>query len=144
MFDFEFSTIRYRFQALNSFTPPYFLGSAFRGILGRRLKKTVCIKPFTECRQCEFKMTCPYTTIFETESILNKPSKYVMRPPYTREKLKEGDSLFLEITLLGETTNYWEFISQSFSGVINIGKERYLKLQEIYSFTTLLKTNTTL
>ncbi|NPA13172.1 MAG: CRISPR system precrRNA processing endoribonuclease RAMP protein Cas6, partial [Aquificae bacterium] len=53
------------------------------------------------------------------------------RPPYTRKKLEEGDSLFLEITLLGETTNYWEFISQSFSGVINIGKERYLKLQEI-------------
>ncbi|WP_457624560.1 CRISPR system precrRNA processing endoribonuclease RAMP protein Cas6 [Persephonella sp.] len=127
MFNFEFSVIKYRFEALSSFTTPYFLGSTFRGILGRKLKKIVCIKPGTECQVCEFRMTCPYTVIFETESFLNKPSRYIMRPPFEKKELQEGDSLELEITLLGETANYWEFISQAFAGILNLGKDRYLK-----------------
>ncbi|MDQ7055060.1 MAG: CRISPR system precrRNA processing endoribonuclease RAMP protein Cas6 [Persephonella sp.] len=131
MINFQFSTLRYRFKALNSFRPPYFLGSAFRGVMGRGLKKTVCIKPFEECSKCEFNRTCPYTVIFETEQFLNQPSKYVMKPPYEKKELKEGDELHLEITLLGETSDYWEFITASFSGVINLGKERYIKLQSV-------------
>jgi len=134
MFNFEFSVIRYEFEAVNSFVTPYFLGSTFRGILGKKLKKIVCIKPFTDCRKCEFKMTCPYTNIFESETMLNKPSRYIMRPPYENKELKEGDRLNLEITLLGDTANYWEFISQSFTGVLNLGKERYIKLKNIYYY----------
>ncbi|NPA52457.1 MAG: CRISPR system precrRNA processing endoribonuclease RAMP protein Cas6 [Aquificae bacterium] len=134
MVNFEFSTIKYKFEALNDFETPYFLGSAFRGILGKRLKKTVCIKPFENCLSCEFKKTCPYTVIFETETILNQPSRYVMRPPFEKRNLKEKDNLELEITLLGETTNYWEFITASFSSVLNIGKERYLKLKDVYFY----------
>ena len=135
MFNFEFSRIKLDFEALNNFQTPYFLGSTFRGIMGKKLKKMVCIKPFEpSCETCEFKKTCPYTTIFETEGVLNQPSKYVMKPPFKVEHLKEGEILSLEITLLGETANYWEFIIGSFSGVLNIGKERYLKLKDVYFF----------
>ena len=131
MINFQFSTIRYTFEAVNDFETPYFLGSTFRGILGKKLKKMVCIKPFEECKKCEFRNTCPYTVIFETEHLLNKPSKYIMRPPFERKKVMPGDKLFLEITLLGDTSNYWEFITGSYSGVHNIGKERYIKLKEV-------------
>ncbi|WP_457626002.1 CRISPR system precrRNA processing endoribonuclease RAMP protein Cas6 [Persephonella sp.] len=131
MINFQFSVIRYRLEALNEFEVPYFLGSTFRGIMGRRLRKIVCIKPAEDCRVCEFKMTCPYTVVFDTEAVLNKPSKYIFRPPYTRKKIKEGESITFDITLLGESSNYWEFISECFSGVLNIGKDRYLKMRGI-------------
>ena len=135
MFNFEFSRIKLEFQSLNEFRTPYFLGSTFRGIMGRKLKKTVCIKPSLDsCKDCEFKMTCPYTTVFETEAILNQPSKYVMKPEFSNRNLKENEILTLEITLLGETANYWEFLINSFSGVLNIGKERYIKLKNIYFY----------
>ncbi len=139
MVNFQFSTLRYSFKVLNDFKTPYFLGSAFRGVMGKRLKKTVCIKPFEECNRCEFNRTCPYTVIFETEQFLNQPSKYVMRPPYEKKELKEGEKLHLEITLLGETSDYWEFITASFSGVINLGKERYIKLEKVEYFHPLQK-----
>ena len=135
MFNFEFSRIKLEFQSLNEFRTPYFLGSTFRGIMGRKLKKTVCIKPSLDsCKDCEFKMTCPYTTVFETEAILNQPSKYVMKPEFSNRNLKENEILTLEMTLLGETANYWEFLINSFSGVLNIGKERYIKLKDIYFY----------
>ncbi|SNZ09141.1 Uncharacterized conserved protein [Persephonella hydrogeniphila] len=134
MVNFQFSAIRYGFEALNDFEPPYFLGSTFRGIMGKRLKKMVCIKPREECKVCEFKMTCPYTVVFDTESVLNKPSKYIFKPPYIQKKIKKGESIILDMTLLGESSDYWEFITESFSGVLNIGKDRYLKLKEIKYF----------
>lgn len=131
MINFQFSTIRYTFEAVNEFETPYFFGSTFRGILGRKLRKMVCIKPFEECKKCEFINTCPYTVIFETEHLLNKPSKYIMKPPFEKKKLKSGDKLFLEMTLLGDTANYWEFITGAYSGVHHIGKDRYIKLKSI-------------
>jgi hypothetical protein len=134
MVNFAFSTIRYQFEALTKMDVPYFLGSSFRGIMGKRLKKTVCIKPFEECEKCEFRKTCPYSVIFETEITLNKPSKYVLKPPFEKRKLKAGESIYLEITLLGETSNYWEFISGSLIGKISLGKDKLLKLKEIYFY----------
>ena len=131
MINFQFSTIRYTFEAVNEFETPYFLGSTFRGILGRKLRKMVCIKPFEDCKKCEFRNTCPYTVIFETEHLLNKPSKYIMKPPFEKKKLKTGDKLFLEMTLLGDTANYWEFITGAYSGVHHIGKNRYIKLKDV-------------
>ena len=134
MMNFQFSIIRYDFEVLNNFETPYFLGSTFRGIMGKKLKRMVCIKPREDCKNCEFKMTCPYTVIFDTEVILNQPSKYIMRPPFENTELKEGDTLSLEITLLGETANYWEFITQTYTGVLNLGRERYIKLKDVYFY----------
>ncbi len=127
MIDFEFSRIQIEFTALTSFTQPYFLGSSFRGILGKRLKKMVCIKPREECKHCEFRKTCPYTVIFETELYLNKPSKYILQPEYSIKEIKEGEKIYLNITLIGNASNYWEFIIESFNTVINLGKERFIK-----------------
>ncbi len=137
MFNFLFSTIRYEFSSINTFDIPYFLGSTFRGILGKRLKKTVCIKPFEECGKCEFSKSCPYAIVFETELVFNKPSKYVMKPPFMKKSIQRGETLNLEITLLGEALNYWEFISAAFVDRLNIGKGRILKLKNIYYYDPL-------
>ncbi|WP_456403171.1 CRISPR system precrRNA processing endoribonuclease RAMP protein Cas6 [Persephonella sp.] len=134
MINFEFSQIRIDYRAVNSFKQPYFLGSAIRGILGRRLKKIVCIKPREDCSNCEFKKSCPYTIIFETESILNQPSKYVLKPPYEHKDLNEGDIIPIDITLLGSASNYWEFISESLNGTFNLGKDRFIKTSQIYYY----------
>ena len=135
MFNFEFSRLKLEFKALNSFQTPYFLGSAFRGIMGKNLKKTVCIKPFEEsCKNCDLKTTCPYTVIFETEEVLNYPAKYSIKPPFQVIQLQENQTISMDITLLGTTANYWEFIISSFSDILNLGKERYLKLHKIYFY----------
>ncbi len=134
MINFEFSKIRLEYTALTEFKQPYFLGSSIRGVLGRKLKKIVCIKPREECKTCEFNKTCPYTVIFETELYLNMPSKYVLQPQYSSKELKEGDKLYIDITLLGFASNYWEFIIQSLNTVINLGKERFIKQTEVYYY----------
>ena len=127
MIDFKFSNIELEYTALTSFNQPYFLGSAFRGILGRRLKRIVCIKPREDCRSCKFNKTCPYTIIFETELYFNQPSKYVLQPEYSSKELKDGEKLYINITLLGQTANYWEFITEALNTVINLGKDRFIK-----------------
>ncbi|WP_457622437.1 CRISPR system precrRNA processing endoribonuclease RAMP protein Cas6 [Persephonella sp.] len=134
MINFEFSQIRIDYKVLRPFRQPYFLGSSIRGILGRRLRKIVCIKPREECINCEFKKSCPYTVIFETESILNQPSKYVLKPPYERRELKEGDIISINLTLLGAASNYWEFITESLNGIFNLGKERYIETDKVYYY----------
>ncbi len=134
MINFEFSKVRLEYTALTNFKQPYFLGSSIRGVLGRKLKKIVCIKPREECKTCEFNKTCPYTVIFETELYLNMPSKYVLQPEYSNKELKEGDKLYVDITLLGFASNYWEFIIQSLNTVINLGKERFIKQTGVYYY----------
>jgi CRISPR-associated endoribonuclease Cas6 len=134
MVDFEFSRIRLKYTALTEFKQPYFLGSAIRGVLGRRLKKTVCIKPREECITCEFNKTCPYTIVFDSQRILNLPSKYVMQPEYSTKNLKEGESNYVDITLLGYVSNFWEFIINSLNTVINLGKERFMKFSNVYYY----------
>ena len=134
MVEFEFSRIRLEYTALTDFNQPYFLGSSIRGVLGKRLRKIVCIKPREDCKVCEFNKTCPYTVIFETELYLNMPSKYVLQPEYNSRQLKEGDKLNIDITLLGFASNYWEFIIQSLNTVINLGKERFIKQSGIYYY----------
>lgn len=134
MIDFEFSRIRLEYTALSDFKQPYFLGSAIRGVLGKRLKKMVCIKPHEECKNCEFNKTCPYTIIFETEAYLNQPSKYILQPEYSTKEIKDGDKLYVDITLLGFASNYWEFIIESLNTVIDLGKERFIKQTGIYHY----------
>jgi len=134
MINFEFSKVRLEYTALSEFKQPYFLGSAIRGVLGRRLKKMVCIKPREECKTCEFNKTCPYTIIFETELYLNQPSKYVLQPEYDNKELNEGDKIYIDIALLGFASNYWEFIIQSLNTVINLGKDRFIKQTGVYYY----------
>lgn len=134
MINFEFTSLRYSFEVLTEFNLPYFLGSAFRGIFGRRLKKIVCIKPFEDCKVCEFKKSCPYTNVFETEAILNTPSKYVMRPPYKKIQVKPGDTIYIDITLLKDIIDFHQFITASFLDVLNLGKNRIVKLKEVEYF----------
>ncbi len=97
----------------------------------------VCIKPFIECKECELNQTCPYTVIFESELFFNKPSKYVFLMPFEKRMLKEDDILSIEITLLGESSEYWEFLIASLSGVLNLGKERFIKSVGSYYYNPL-------
>ena len=127
MGNFTFSRIRLEYKAITDFKQPYFLGSAIRGVLGRRLKKIVCIKINEECKNCEFNKTCPYTVVFETELYLNQPSKYVMIPEYEEKEVKKGNSIYVDITLLGNTLEYWQFIIEALRTTINLGKGRLIK-----------------
>ncbi len=137
MVNFEFIRLRIDYKVLTSFKQPYFLGSTFRGILGKKLKNMVCIKPFKECKECELNKTCPYTVIFESELFLNKPSKYVFLMPFEEKELKEDDILSIEIVLLGESLDYWEFLVASLSGVLNLGKDRFIKSVGSYYYNPL-------
>ncbi|PMP76271.1 MAG: CRISPR-associated protein Cas6 [Sulfurihydrogenibium sp.] len=137
MVNFEFVRLRFDYKILTPFSQPYFLGSSFRGIMGRKLKSTVCIKPFKSCQECELNQTCPYTVIFESELILNKPSKYVFIMPFEKRELKEGDTLSIDVTLLGSSSDYWEFLIASLSGEFSLGKGRILKSTNVYYYNPL-------
>jgi hypothetical protein len=132
-FSFPLSIIKLQFKVMTEFREPYFLGSAFRGILGKRLKTLSCIKPFLEdCKKCDYTISCPYSLIFETELMHNKPSRYVFRPPYKTRELKPNDILELDITLLDNAVDFFDFIKNSFEGFLYLGKDRIIKLDKVF------------
>ncbi len=59
---------RYRFnlQALEDIQLPAYSGSAWRGVLGHALKRTVCVTRERDCRGCLLYRSCVYPYLFET------------------------------------------------------------------------------
>src|SRR5580658_1964957 len=62
------SRYKLRFAAEFPFHFAGFSGSAWRGVLGHALKKTVCITRQERCQDCMLYRSCVYPYIFETPS----------------------------------------------------------------------------
>lgn len=84
---------------------PYYLGSAWRGLIGWELRRLIC--PFQElpsCQPCLIKDPCPYFMLFEKgtghQGIKDAPRGYILYPPPKNNNSQEE----LEITLIGECT----------------------------------------
>jgi hypothetical protein len=52
--------------------PPYFIGSQLRGALGYALKKTVCINPTFDCKDCFCKDDCLFYKFYEQKNTFHK------------------------------------------------------------------------
>ena len=65
----EVSRLRFWLEAIDTVRLPAFAGSAFRGMLGFGLRRTVCLTRQPVCDGCLLRTTCVYSTLFETPSV---------------------------------------------------------------------------
>jgi hypothetical protein len=112
---------------LNGYT-----GSAWRGLFGHALKKTVCITRVPRCQDCMLYRSCVYPYIFETpvpagsqqlrnyESI---PHPFLLEVPWAaRHSLKTpGHETSLRLTLFGFANRYLAYVVHAFSEGVQQG-----------------------
>mgnify|MGYP001773059584 CR=1 FL=1 len=134
MFNFEFARIRLEFLAVYNFESKYLIGQVFNGILNRNLKNLVCLKPDEKsCEGCKFLNVCPYIKIASTDIIPTQFSKYALKPYPNSNKIEDGTTFCLDITLLGKTLDYWEFVLNAFPKTIRF-KNSIFVLKNAYFY----------
>ena len=91
---------------------PDLTGSAWRGLIGWKLKKLIC--PFekrSRCNECSIADYCPYYVLYEQKSsfpgLSDTPKGYVLFPDYEAKRWRYGIETLL-----------WWGIVQKFSAVI--------------------------
>ena len=122
---------RLRFESSGKGRLPDYLGSAWRGVLGHALKKTVCVTSLSTCPPCLLYRSCPYPYIFETPPPLTaqKMRKYSAAPhPFLLEleHTPENDVDQVGLTLVGHGNRYLAYFIHAFqrAGTQGLGKDR--------------------
>jgi hypothetical protein len=104
------SRFRFLLEALEPVRLPEYSGSAWRGILGHGLRRTVCVTRQPVCDGCLLRQTCLYSTFFESPapSGLNGrrydrlPHPFVLDvDPQTPRETAPGQAMRLGVTLIG-------------------------------------------
>ncbi len=99
---------------------PTFKGSSFRGVVGRTLKKALCVlKTYENCHLCPLYKECYYAYIFETIPDPNKPlpfnlhkypsipHPFIIEPPEEKKNTYiKGETFNLRIILIGKAVSY--------------------------------------
>ncbi len=109
-----FDILELRFVAETEVALRDFAGSAWRGAVGRALKRLVCIMRLRPCEGCVIEASCLYTRLFEmraaeADPLLGKvgraPQPFVLdcRTP-TPCRLAPGDPFMLRLVLIGRRT----------------------------------------
>jgi hypothetical protein len=102
--------LRFRFVADETMRLPAYSGSAWRGVLGRALRQSVCVTRQPRCAGCLLLTHCVYSTFFEsppaspaTAKRYNAlPHPFVLEPQIDgRRELQAGAELQLGMTLVG-------------------------------------------
>ncbi len=113
--------------------PPY-EGSAWRGLFGHALRRTVCVTRERECTACLLRGSCVYPYIFETPPPQDSrrmrlytaaPHPFVLRPdPDAPRRLRVGEPFELEILLFGRANGHLPYILHAFrsAGSRGIGR----------------------
>ena len=117
---FPFAEYRFNFTAQTDFLLPTYTGSAWRGLFGHALKKTVCITHETSCQGCLLSQQCVYSYVFETpppentDIMRNYPSAphpFIIRPdPNQAQWVKKGDRLFIDMVLIGRANQHLPYM----------------------------------
>jgi hypothetical protein len=76
------------FRAIDEIVLPSYTGSAWRGLFGRGLKKTLCPVAHTKCPECLLKTTCSYIFLFEN-NLQNNFKKYSANPYILNAPVKD-------------------------------------------------------
>ncbi|EIC21523.1 Uncharacterized conserved protein (DUF2276) [Thiorhodovibrio frisius] len=102
--------LRFHCQSLDALRLPYFSGSAWRGLLGHSLRRSVCVTRAPHCDGCLLRGQCVYSRFFETPPLSPEmslrynalPHPFVLEPPPAGARdHAPGDPLSLGITLIG-------------------------------------------
>lgn len=138
MDDYTLPLSRYRltFIAQDTLKLPEFSGSAWRGVFGHALKDAVCMVNQKQCDTCLLKQSCIYTYIFETpppksatmmRRYPHAPHPYIIDASAQQsQQVKKGESLSIEVSLVGKANQYLAYIIHAFaqSGERGIGYQR--------------------
>ncbi|HHL19405.1 MAG TPA: CRISPR system precrRNA processing endoribonuclease RAMP protein Cas6 [Thiothrix sp.] len=118
--DFPLAEYRFHFTAQTDFLLPPYTGSAWRGLFGHALKRTVCVTHEKHCENCLLWQQCVYSYIFETPppattTMMRKsktaPHPFIIRPdPQQAQTVKAGDSLFIDMVLIGRANQQLPYI----------------------------------
>ncbi|ADE15892.1 conserved hypothetical protein [Nitrosococcus halophilus Nc 4] len=111
---------------------PAYAGSAWRGVLGRALKQTVCVARGTPCGECMLARSCVYPYIFETPPPPDsrKMRRYNAAPhPFVlvlEENSTASTRYTLGLTLFGRGNRYLPYFIHAFirAGEQGIGPRR--------------------
>ncbi len=102
--------LRFLCEALEPMHLPAYTGSAWRGVIGRSLRRSVCVTRQPTCAGCLLRTQCAYSTFFEsppaspdTAARYNAlPHPFVLEPEAPgRRTVAPGESLALGMTLIG-------------------------------------------
>jgi hypothetical protein len=122
------SRYKLRFAAENLFSFSGFSGSAWRGVFGHALKKTVCITRNEICRQCMLYRSCVYPYIFETPAPPHSlklrnydevPRPFVLSVPWGRTN--PARTFETGLTLFGRGNHYLAYIIHSLRRAASAG-----------------------
>lgn len=113
--------------------PPY-AGSAWRGLLGHSLRRTVCVTRQPTCQGCLLTGTCAYSVFFESPpSSPESANRYTALPhPFVLDvdarperDVAPGERLRLGMNLIGPAIDLLPYLIQTFdrAGERGIGRE---------------------
>lgn len=131
-----FALARYRFRLLATgpIRLPGYPGSAWRGLFGHSLRRTVCVTHLPECGGCLLRQSCAYPYLFETPvpSTAEKLTRYPVAPhPFVLTVPLGGPAVFdpgaeieVGMALFGRANEYLPYIVHAFSlaGARGIGR----------------------
>ncbi|MEN8130150.1 MAG: CRISPR system precrRNA processing endoribonuclease RAMP protein Cas6 [Pseudomonadota bacterium] len=113
---------------------PEYAGSAWRGIFGHALKRTVCVTRERDCSPCLLYRSCAYPYIFETSPpadtermrLYNSvPHPFLISPtPSTARCSDPGAAIELDVMLFGRSNAYLPYVIHAFrmAGERGIGR----------------------
>ncbi len=133
--DIRLPLARYRI-ALRALSPIRFgdySGSAWRGLFGHALKRTVCVTRAPVCTGCLLYRSCVYSYIFETppppeterlRGAIAAPHPFVLSPDSQLRELATGDTTRLDLTLIGRATQHLPYLVHALqeAGKAGIGR----------------------
>ncbi len=107
------SRFRFVFRALDPLRMPPYSGSAWRGLLGHGLRRSVCVTRQPDCTGCLLAGSCLYSTFFESpgrysgvpERGAAVPHPFVLSiAPDEPREYAPGETLTLGINLIGDAS----------------------------------------
>ena len=134
---------RLRFRAAVDLRLPAYTGSAWRGAFGWALKRLVCVTREPACPTCLLYRSCIYPYLFETPPDPNvgkltrytaAPHPYVLVPDDRSGAIAGGETLSLEVTLLGHANRHLPYVVHALhqAGQRGLGADRgALELLEV-------------
>ena len=116
--------LRFVLEACDPLSLQRFPGSAWRGLLGHGLKRTVCVTRQSTCDGCLLQGSCLYSTLFESPAIgSHARARYNVIPhPFVIELeapfchvIEPGDSASVGINLFGAVNNAVPYLINAFN-----------------------------
>ena len=125
----DFAVFQFELVAKDELRLPLYKGSAFRGLFGHALKRTVCVTNMADCENCLLRNNCAYAYIFETKNVRGEKvaHPFVLEPPLLERRLfPPGDILKVNLLLVGKAIDYLPYIVYTFRemGKKGIGRNR--------------------